>query len=115
VKLLVEQEFRSRGHPTTWAYARDGANAKRILRALDAQKDLLPGGNPVEAIRLALHAFLGDPRAERRGFPLTWFWKEFDGYLRAALRARQGNRASAQRQQYRLVNFVSDGGDSHGR
>jgi hypothetical protein len=82
----IAEELERAGKPFGWSYGRDGANAKRVLKALDTQKDRLEGLDPIEAIRLAFRVFLEDRRAEERGFPITWFWRDWDSYLRVALK-----------------------------
>jgi hypothetical protein len=85
VRSVIVEELQKAGKPFSWSYERDGANAKRILKDLDAQKDRLEGLDPIEAVRLAFRVFLEDKRAEERGFPITWFWRGWDSYLRIAL------------------------------
>ena len=86
---IVAEELKKVGLPFGWSYERDGANAKRVLAQLDAQKEALGPISPLDAFRLAFQEFLDDKKASSVGFPLGWFWRGWDTYLRMAMKRRR--------------------------
>ena len=86
---MVDAAYREKGLlPPAWHPSRDGACAKRVLRTLDGMisDGAIPGYSAIEAVGLAVNAFLSlDERARENRYPLSFLWRGWREYLDLAL------------------------------